>query len=99
MSPFTERVIETISQIPYGRVISYGHIAALAGNPKGARQVVRILNMNRGKNLPWYRIVAKDGRIALPEGEGRELQMALLAEEGITVRDGRVDMETFGIQA
>ena len=44
MQPFTQRVIELIQAIPPGYVMSYGQVAAAAGNPRGARQVVRILH-------------------------------------------------------
>ena len=43
-SPFTHQVVELIRAIPEGRVSSYGRIAALAGEKRGARQVVRVLS-------------------------------------------------------
>jgi methylated-DNA-protein-cysteine methyltransferase-like protein len=46
--------------------------------------------------LPWHRIIRADGSIAL-EGPGRELQIALLRAEGVTVsKSGRVDMGRYG---
>lgn len=41
---FTERAVAIIKQIPEGKVMTYGQIADLAGSPRGARQVVRILH-------------------------------------------------------
>ena len=83
---FTRRVIETVLAIPKGKVASYGQIAAMAGNPRGARQVVRALNSARGReDLPWFRLVNRDGRIVLPPGEGFELQRHLLLAEGVPV--------------
>lgn len=41
---FTERAVAIIKQIPEGKVMTYGQIAGLAGSPRGARQVVRILH-------------------------------------------------------
>ena len=38
-SAFTQRIYEVVKQIPRGRVASYGQVAMLAGNPRGARGV------------------------------------------------------------
>ena len=40
---FSQKIIDTIKKIPKGKVATYGQIAAMAGNPQAARQVVRIL--------------------------------------------------------
>ena len=40
---FRDDVLNIISQIPYGRVTTYGHIAALAGWPSHSRMVGRTL--------------------------------------------------------
>mgnify|MGYP001810140979 CR=1 FL=1 len=92
MNAFSERVVAVIAAIPAGRVASYGQVAALAGNPQGARQVVRLLNSQSGKlGLPWHRLVNREGRIALPPGSGFELQKALLEAEGVPLDEsGRI---------
>jgi methylated-DNA-protein-cysteine methyltransferase related protein len=94
----TLRIRDILARIPPGKVVSYGAAAAFAGLPNGARQVVRVLHSSAEKeNLPWHRLIRKDGSIALPAGSGRELQKALLEEEGVEVsKDGKVDMERFG---
>ena len=92
---FSQRVVAIVLAIPRGKVVSYGQIAAMAGNPQASRQVVRALNSNRGRgDLPWFRIVNRDGQIALPPGEGFELQQALLRAEGVPVDDsGRIAID------
>jgi methylated-DNA-protein-cysteine methyltransferase related protein len=97
-SEATLRIISAIREIPRGRVSSYGAVAALAGLRNGARQVVRVLHSSAEKEgLPWHRLLRKDGCIALPPGEGFELQRSLLAKEGIEVsRAGKVDLSRFG---
>ncbi len=50
MTPFTEKVIEIIQAIPYGKIMTYGQIAKAAGSPRGARQVVRILHTTSRKH-------------------------------------------------
>lgn len=95
-------LIDFLRSIPPGRVISYGKAGEFAGLPGGAssaRQVVRILSsMSRAYGLPWWRVLRKDGRIALAEGSGRELQAELLRAEGVEVdEEGRVDMGRYGL--
>lgn len=97
MREFTRTVIQLIQRIPYGKVASYGTIAAAAGSPKAARQVVRILHTcTESFGLPWHRVVSKDGRILLPRGGQFEEQAALLRSEGMSVSaQGIVDRKHF----
>ncbi|WP_320174305.1 MGMT family protein [Maridesulfovibrio sp.] len=94
---FTEKAIEVIKAIPEGKVCSYGKVAALAGNPRAARQVVRILHSSGKKeNLPWQRVVNREGRISLKKGQGYERQRELLEHEGVEFSlDGQIDLEIY----
>jgi methylated-DNA-protein-cysteine methyltransferase-like protein len=88
MTRSTLLIIDAIKAVPKGKVSSYRDIALQAGLRNGARQVVRVLHsMTRSQALPWHRIIRADGYIALPEGNGRELQIALLRSEGVKVSD------------
>ena len=85
---FTDRVRRIISQIPYGKVCTYGIIARRAGAAAGARQVARILHSSSHKyDLPWHRVVNRKGRISLAPGRGFERQKKLLEQEGILFDD------------
>lgn len=97
MEPFTVIVKAILKQIPRGRVVTYGQIAALAGNARAARQVVRILHSSTGKDkLPWHRVVNSQRKIGLPPGSGYELQQAMLKKEGVKFGIGdRIDFERF----
>ena len=94
---FHLRVIRVIKKIPRGKVATYGQIAALAGNPRAARQVVRTLHSSSEKNkLPWHRVINGKGAISLPHGNGYELQMALLESEGVAFGMGeRVNFDRY----
>ncbi|WP_321401845.1 MGMT family protein [Maridesulfovibrio sp.] len=94
---FTERVIRIIKAIPEGQVCSYGKVAALAGNPRAARQVVRILhNSSKKEELPWQRVVNREGLISLKKGQGYERQRELLEREGIEFcLDGSIDLDAY----
>jgi methylated-DNA-protein-cysteine methyltransferase-like protein len=98
MTEFSEEVIKIISCIPEGRVISYGRIAEIAGNPRGARQVSRLLHSSSGKyNLPWHRVIGSSGAISL-KGSGADLQRQLLEAEGIEFgASNRIDLDKYGI--
>lgn len=94
MNSFIERVIHIIKNIPPGRVISYGQVAALAGNYRAARQVSRILKKYGEKEkLPWHRVVNSKGMISLPEHEGGIIQKGLLENEGVTFIKKRTVIE------
>jgi methylated-DNA-protein-cysteine methyltransferase-like protein len=86
MTPFTENVIRIIRSIPPGKVMTYGQIAGLAGSPRGARQVVRILHsMSRKHQLPWHRVINSKGQIALKDEESYQEQLYMLESEGVEV--------------
>lgn len=95
--PFTAEVISILKEIPPGRVVTYGQVARLAGSPRAARQVVRILHtMSEKHQLPWHRVVNSKGEIAVPNDESRKLQRMLLESEDVVfLSDGRVDLSVF----
>lgn len=43
---FQQRVYEAITKIPYGRTRTYGEVALMVGNPKGARAVGQAMGRN-----------------------------------------------------
>ncbi|WP_040950589.1 MGMT family protein [Gorillibacterium massiliense] len=97
MTPFTEQVIQIIRGIPAGKVMTYGQVAALAGSPRGARQVVRILHsMSEKYALPWHRIVNAKGQIALQEEDAVLTQCMLLENDGLEIGPGnRISLEIY----
>ncbi|GHV62872.1 methylated-DNA--protein-cysteine methyltransferase [Spirochaetia bacterium] len=97
MIEVTRRIIGIIHSIPPGKVASYRDVARAAGLFNGARQVARILHsMSETQKLPWHRIIRSDGHIALPAGDGGDLQAALLRAEGVRVsKTLRVDMSQY----
>jgi methylated-DNA-protein-cysteine methyltransferase-like protein len=87
---FRDDVQNIVSQIPRGRVTTYGYIAALAGWPSHSRMVGRTLRYTPGaEQLPCHRVVNQAGRTA----PGWSRQRTLLEEEGVTFKaNGHVDM-------
>jgi len=86
------RIRAAILQIPRGKVSTYGAIGRAAGFPRAARQVVRVLGQSHG--LPWHRVVAAGGRIAIP-GEGGLDQRFRLEMEGVKFSGRKVRMAEF----
>jgi len=79
------RFYEIISQIPQGKVATYGQIATLAGYPNYARQVGYALNaVPDDVDVPWYRVINSKGMISIKKGGGYEnVQRLLLEAEGV----------------
>ena len=97
VSEFTANVVMIIGSIPRGKVLPYGRIALLAGKPRGARQVVRVL-YSRGKkhDLPWHRVVNSRGGISIRDPVWAKEQRFRLEAEGVVFSDdGRIDMDRF----
>ena len=75
MEAFTLRVIQTIQNIPAGKVMTYGQIAAQAGSPRAARQVARLLHSMSAKyDLPWHRVINAAGQISFQDENHRQIQ-------------------------
>ncbi|PYP87015.1 MAG: cysteine methyltransferase [Candidatus Angelobacter sp. Gp1-AA117] len=89
------RIRATILKIPRGKVSTYGAVARAAGFPGAARQVVWALHKSHG--LPWHRVVAAGGRIALPGEAGME-QRFRLESEGVLFSGSRVRMKEHEFQ-
>lgn len=90
---FRERVYAIVAQIPKGKVMTYGQIAALVGSPRAARIVGGVAHWG-DPALPWQRVVKKDGSLAEGYPGGTEGHAAALRSEGIEISDDyRVNMK------
>lgn len=93
MQKFTADAIDIISNIPSGKVMTYGQVARLAGSPRGARQVSRILHsMSRKYNLPWHRVINAQGEISIKDEELYNVQKLSLESEGILLNGNTVNL-------
>lgn len=81
-SEFASRVEELVSQIPTGRVMTYGQLAALSGNSRAGRIVGGIAHFG-DPNLPWHRVVNKKGGLATGYPGGRVAHQKHLESEGV----------------
>ena len=98
LSPFAQKVINSVLKIPRGKVATYGQIAKIAGKEHAPRGVAWILNSSSKKyKLPWHRVINSQGKISFHElSSNFILQKARLKKEGIMFdQTGKVDMVKF----
>lgn len=86
---FRERVYAIVAQIPEGRLMTYGDIAAHAGHPFAARQVGGLAHFGPTE-LPWHRVVNRLGDCAGGYYGGKAGHQQVLEAEGLEVVDYRV---------
>jgi methylated-DNA-[protein]-cysteine S-methyltransferase len=80
-TPFQRKVWELLCDIPYGETVSYGQLAARAGNPKACRAV----GLANGSNpipiiIPCHRVIGSNGKLT-GYGGGLPIKEKLLALE------------------
>ena len=94
-NPFQERILDIVRKIPRGRVLTYGQVALLAGTPRAARQVGRVLYYY-GRRVPWQRVINRYGGLSTYKiGSGME-QRQLLEREGVQFKpDGTIDLKKY----
>ena len=78
---FAERVAEVLRATAPGEVWTYGEVAEAAGRPGAARAVGHLLATS-AEDLPWWRVVAANGRL-VPGHERAHAEH--LRAEGVTV--------------
>jgi methylated-DNA-protein-cysteine methyltransferase-like protein len=81
---FKTRVYSVVESIPKGKVMTYGQVATLAGAPWAAWEVGQIAHTGPS-NLPWQRVVNKQGGLARGYPGGFEGHKKVLEAEGIEV--------------
>ena len=81
---FAYAVLSAVTEIPAGKVATYGQIARLIGYPKNARLVARVLShAEYYGDYPCHRVVNASGRLA----PGWAAQATLLQAEGVAPID------------
>lgn len=81
---FRDQVYRIVATIPHGRVMTYGDIAAYAGQPAAARVVGQMAHFGP-PDLPWHRVVNRFGGLASGYYGGREGHKTAVEREGAIV--------------
>ena len=89
--PFFQKVYEITSQIPEGKVSTYGAIANYISSTKASRMVGWALNKSNAYAIPAHRVVNRSGMLSGKyHFDGTTLMQQLLENEGIRVIDNQV---------
>ena len=82
---FRRRVLDLIRSVPFGKVMSYGAVAAAVGAPMAARAVGGAMAANPVPIIiPCHRVIAADGRLTGYSAPGGLLLKKLILQmEGI----------------
>ncbi len=86
---FFEKVYKIVRRIPYGKVTTYGIIAAYLGTPRSARMVGWALNNSKfDSTIPAHRVVNRKGLLTGKNHfQGTEIMSQLLENEGVIVKN------------
>jgi len=98
MTDAAAAILAVVARVPRGKVATYGAVAEIAGWPRRARLVGRVLSgLPPGSRVPWHRILAAGGRIAFAEGsDAHKRQLDRLRREGVDVSKRRIDLRRYG---
>lgn len=86
------QIIDVLMALRDGEVTTYGDVAEVAGHPKQARLVGRIL-ATTDVDVPWWRVVNAAGRLVASDPV---LQSQLLRDEDVVIDDRRVTEAPLG---
>ncbi|MBX2857285.1 MAG: MGMT family protein [Cellvibrionaceae bacterium] len=86
-----------VNQIPRGKVASYGDVARLAGSPRSARQVGRVLSqLPTGTKIPWHRVINARGELSFPKNSLKyKEQKQRLESEGVSFNNHKIPLRHF----
>lgn len=90
-------VYEVVSEIPSGKVATYGQIARLIGLPRHARHVgFALSHLASDSTVPWHRVVNAQGKTHQRHSGSPSFQKELLLSEGIIFTDSdRIKLQTY----
>ncbi|HXG86587.1 MAG TPA: MGMT family protein [Pyrinomonadaceae bacterium] len=94
---YRERVYEIVREIPGGRVMTYGQLAAMLGAGYTPRTVGFVMHAADTENVPWQRVInsqgaCSTGKMMLPVN----LQQKMLEDEGVEFdKKGRCDLNIY----
>ena len=92
---FNERVYQFVATVPVGKVVTYGQVAAACGAAWAAWEVGQIAHTGP-QDLPWQRVVNKQGGLASGYPGGKAGHRKVLEAEGFVVSDDYyIDMKGY----
>ena len=105
LSIYQQSILRILAEVPKGKVTTYGDLAKELArrdpkwSPKASRAVGTTMKNNPcGPWIPCHRVIKSDGSVGNFRGgaEGAvDEKIGMLQDEGVTVVNGRIDMEKF----
>jgi methylated-DNA-[protein]-cysteine S-methyltransferase len=82
---FQRKALLALARVPYGKTVSYGDLAAMAGSPRAARAAGTACAQNPiAIVIPCHRVIAGDGSLG-GYGGGEAHKLFLLHFEGVDI--------------
>ena len=89
-----KKIYNTVSQIPYGQVATYGQIARITGSCTARMVGYALAATPENVEIPWHRVINSQGKISVIAFE--DLQRKLLESEGIVFNNsGKVNLQKY----
>ena len=92
------RILDTVRQVPSGRVATYGQVALMTGDCTPRMVGYCLASLEFGSDVPWHRVINHKGMVSpRSSGHGSQIQREMLAEEGVEFDEkGHVDFRKRG---
>ena len=106
LSNYQQAILRILAEVPKGKVTTYGDLAKELSrrdarwSPDASRAVGTTMRKNPcGPQIPCHRVVKSDGAVGNFSGGAEnavEEKIAMLREEGVTVMNGKIDLNKYG---
>lgn len=89
-----KKIYKKLSEVPKGKITTYGELAKAVDMKNGQRVVGRIMNKNPYPVIiPCHRVIKSDGKVG-GYAYGEEIKLNILSKEGIKIKNGKIlDLE------
>ena len=85
-----KKIYKKLSEVPKGKITTYGELAKAVGMKNGQRAVGRIMNKNPYPVIiPCHRVIKSDGKVG-GYAYGEEIKSNMLTKEGIKIKNGKI---------
>ena len=98
-TPLFKRIYAVVRQIPHGKVATYGQIANIVGgcNARMVGFAMAALKSGSQPDVPWQRVINREGKISILDPYGKYVQRQLLEEEGVRFdKNDQINFEDYG---
>ena len=80
---YYKKVLQVVSKIPKGKVLTYKQVASKADSPNASRSVGTIMKNNYDEKIPCHRVIKSDGTVGEYNRGGAKKKKEILKKEGV----------------